>query len=152
MPKESAGILLFRKVPGMQVFLVHPGGPYFVNKDKGSWTIPKGEFLASEDPLAAAKREFFEETGISVDGRFTRLATIRQKGGKIVHAWALEADLDTAFICSNTFTIEWPPRSGKFQSFPEIDRAEWFAIAEAKERINPAQAQWLEQLRQVTMH
>ncbi|WP_353184565.1 NUDIX domain-containing protein [Parapedobacter lycopersici] len=143
MAKESAGILLFRRSPGIQVLLVHPGGPYFVRKDSGSWTIPKGEFSPSEDALEAAKREFLEETGFSVDGTFIRLPSIRQKGGKRVHAWALEGDIDPLAIRSNTFTIPWPPRSGKLQTFPEIDRAEWFGIAEAREKINPAQAEWL---------
>ncbi|WP_257656368.1 NUDIX domain-containing protein [Parapedobacter lycopersici] len=143
MPKESAGILLFRRNPDIQVFLVHPGGPYFARKDLGSWTIPKGEFLPSEEALEAAKREFLEETGFPVDGKFIRLPSIRQKGGKQVHAWALEGDIDPQAIRSNTFTIPWPPRSGKLQTFPEIDRAEWFGIAEAREKINPAQAEWL---------
>lgn len=146
MSKESAGILLFRRVPGVQVFLVHPGGPYFAKKDQGSWTIPKGELLAPEDPLAAAKREFFEEVGVNIAGKFVRLPTIKQKGGKLVHAWALEGDVDPLSIRSNTFTIHWPPGSGQLREFPEIDRAGWFDIAEAREKINPAQAEWLDQL------
>lgn len=144
MAKESAGILLVRKKPELQVFLVHPGGPYFVNKDAGSWTIPKGEFTAEESPLEAAKREFLEETGTAIDGNFIPLPAVKQKGGKIVYAWTVEGDIDEQTIRSNTFTIEWPPRSGKNKSFPEIDRAAWFSLSVAKEKINPAQASWLE--------
>lgn len=146
MAKQSAGLLVFRRAPELQVFLVHPGGPYFVKKDLGSWTIPKGEYPSNENPLDAAKREFQEETGTFIEGIFIPLPTIQQKGGKIVHAWAVEADLDETSIHSNTFSIEWPPRSGKEQHFPEVDKAAWFSIAVGKLKINPAQISWLEEL------
>jgi len=152
MAKESAGILLFRKIPQIQFFLVHPGGPFFVRKDAGSWTIPKGEFVGPEDPLAAAKREFFEETGATINGTFLQLPTIKQKGGKLVHAWAVEGDIDPLSIRSNTFKIAWPPRSGQLREFPEIDRAGWFEITEAREKINPAQVEWLDELALRTNH
>jgi predicted NUDIX family NTP pyrophosphohydrolase len=140
MPKQSAGILLYRKTNSqLQVFLVHPGGPFFKNKDAGSWTIPKGEILDDEDPLAAAKREFNEETGQAIDGDFIKLNPVTLKSGKIVHAWAVEGDIDHETIFSNLFEIEWPPKSGKMQSFPEIDRAGWFEMEEAKEKINAGQ-------------
>jgi len=140
MPKQSAGILLFRKINNvLQVFLVHPGGPFFKNKDAGAWSIPKGEFLDDEDPLAAAKREFEEETGQAIDGNFMPLKPVTLKSGKIVHAWAVEGDIDHETIFSNLFEMEWPPKSGKKQSFPEIDRAGWFDIEEAKVKINPGQ-------------
>jgi predicted NUDIX family NTP pyrophosphohydrolase len=140
MGKQSAGVLLFRKINGeLQVFLVHPGGPFFRNKDDGSWSVPKGEFLEDEDPLAAAKREFEEETGQAINGKFIPLTPIKQKGGKTVQAWAVEGDIDHTAIKSNNFEIEWPPRSGSQQSFPEIDRAEWFDMDTAKIKINQAQ-------------
>jgi predicted NUDIX family NTP pyrophosphohydrolase len=147
MPKQSAGILLYRKtVQGLQVFLVHPGGPFFKNKDDGSWSIPKGEHLPDEDPLTAAKREFQEETGHEITGDFTVLNPIKQKGGKTVQAWAIEGNIDAENIKSNTFEIEWPPRSGKKQTFDEIDRGAWFDIAIAKIKINPAQATLIDEL------
>ena len=147
MGKQSAGILLYRKTEGkLQVFLVHPGGPFFKNKDEGSWSMPKGEFLDDEDPLEAAKREFEEETGQAITGKFTRLKPITQKGGKRVQAWAVEGDIDHLTIKSNHFEMEWPPRSGKQQSFPEVDRAAWFDIDIAKLKINPAQAQLVDEL------
>ena len=147
MNKQSAGILLYCKVNNtLQVFLVHPGGPFFRNKDDGSWTIPKGEVLDGEDLLTAARREFEEETGQAIDGKFTALNPIKQKGGKIVHAWAVEGDIDHTAIKSNNFEIEWPPRSGKQQSFPEVDRAEWFDVDTAKIKINPAQVRLIEEL------
>ena len=152
MAKESAGILLFRKIPQIQFFLVHPGGPFFARKDAGSWTIPKGEFVGPEDPLAAAKREFFEETGATINGTFLQLPTIKQKGGKLVHAWAVEGDIDPLSIRSNMFQIAWPPRSGQLREFPEIDRAGWFEITEAREKINPAQVEWLDELALRTNH
>jgi len=152
MAKESAGILLFRKIPQIQFFLVHPGGPFFARKDAGSWTIPKGEFVGPEDPLAAAKREFFEETGATLNGTFLQLPTIKQKGGKLVHAWAVEGDIDPLSIRSNMFQIAWPPRSGQLREFPEIDRAGWFEIREAREKINPAQVEWLDELALRTNH
>ena len=147
MPKQSAGILLYRnKTTTLQIFLVHPGGPFFKNKDEGTWSIPKGEFLDDEDALAAAKREFLEETGQSVDGKFTRLSAVQQKSGKIIHAWAIEGDIDHEVIVSNHFEMEWPPRSGKMQSFPEVDRAGWFDAGEAKIKLNPAQVKLVEEL------
>jgi predicted NUDIX family NTP pyrophosphohydrolase len=146
--KQSAGLLLHRERDGaVEVFLVHPGGPFWRNKDAGAWSIPKGEFDSSESPLAAARREFAEETGVCVDGTFHPLAPCRQKGGKTVLAFALRADLDAAAIRSNTFEMEWPPRSGRVQSFPEVDRAAWFTLEEARVRINPGQHALLEELR-----
>jgi predicted NUDIX family NTP pyrophosphohydrolase len=151
MQKQSAGILLYRKTNNiLQVFLVHPGGPFFKNKDEGSWSIPKGEFLDDEEPLAAAKREFAEETGQSITGDFIALGSIRQKSGKTVYAWAVEGDIDHQAIVSNTFELEWPPRSGKQITIPEIDRAEWFEIAVAKQKINPAQAELIDRIVDIT--
>ena len=148
MAKQSAGILLYRIVDGqLQVFLVHPGGPFFKNKDDSSWSIPKGEFTDDENPLDAAKREFLEETGQIINGNFIELTPIQQKGGKTVHAWAVEGDIDHETIVSNTFEVEWPPRSGKKQSFPEIDRAAWFDLETAKVKINAAQAGLIDELR-----
>src|SRR5579862_6732951 len=123
MSKQSAGILLYRKVEGqLEVFLIHPGGPYFKNKDEGAWSIPKGEFVEGEEALDAAKREFEEETGQKIEGNFTALKPIVQKSGKKVFAWAVEGDIDPDTIKSNEFEIEWPPKSGKKQSFAEVDR------------------------------
>jgi len=145
--KQSAGILLYRKIDGLlQVFLVHPGGPFFKNKDDGSWSIPKGEFWNDEEALTAAKREFEEETGQLVAGDFIELGTIRQKSGKIVHAWAVEGDIDHETIISNTCEIEWPPRSGRQITIPEIDRAAWFEPNIAKQKINPAQTAFIDKL------
>lgn len=153
MPKQSAGILLYRKAAhGLQVFLVHPGGPFFKNKDEGSWSVPKGEYLPDEDPLMAAKREFREETGHEITGDFIALNAIKQKGGKTVLAWAVEGCIDPGNIKSNTFEIEWPPRSGKKQTFDEIDRAEWFDMATAKIKINPAQAALIDELAAINNH
>ena len=129
-----------------EVLLVHPGGPFWKNKDDGAWTIPKGEVSEGEDLLAAATREFEEELGSKPLGAFRELPPVRQRGGKWVHAWAVNGDLDATAIKSNTFTIEWPPRSGKQAQFPEIDRAAWFALPEARRKINPAQAALLDQL------
>src|SRR5229473_5529026 len=134
--KSSAGLLLYRICEAaIEVLLVHPGGPYWKNKDESAWSIPKGEFLPEEDALAAARREFFEETGVAIEGELRALKPLRQPGGKIVHAWAVDADLDTATIVSNTIEIEWPPRSGRLQSFPEIDRGAWFSLPEARRKI-----------------
>jgi len=130
----------------MQVFLVHPGGPFFKNKDLGAWSIPKGEFLDDEDALAAAKREFEEETGKAIGGDFFELKPVRLKSGKTVHAWAIEGDINHETITSNLFEMEWPPKSGKKQSFPEIDRAGWFEIDEAKLKINAAQVGFIVEL------
>ena len=140
MPKHSAGVLLYRKLDNMmQVFLVHPGGPFWKNKDDGSWSVPKGEYEDDEDPLDAAKREFYEETGEYIDGRFIKLNPVKQKSGKIVQAWAVEGDIDSQNIKSNFFEMEWPPKSGKTQQFPEIDKGEWFSIEQALIKINPGQ-------------
>jgi predicted NUDIX family NTP pyrophosphohydrolase len=145
--KQSAGLLLYRRsFSTIEIFLVHPGGPFWKNKDEAAWSIPKGEFDDSEEPLQAAIREFLEETGIAVSDNFIELDPVIQKGGKKVFAWALEKDIDTANIHSNTFEMEWPPKSGKFQSFPEIDRGEWFTIDVAKQKINKMQADLIEQL------
>jgi predicted NUDIX family NTP pyrophosphohydrolase len=147
MEKVSAGILMYRTRGGvLEVFLVHPGGPFFVNKDAGAWGIPKGEIDEGEDALAAARREFEEETGFKAGGAVIPLAPVRQKGGKIVHAWAMEGDCDPERMKSNTFTMEWPPRSGRRQEFPEVDRAGWFGLDEAKQRISQAQAGFLDEL------
>jgi predicted NUDIX family NTP pyrophosphohydrolase len=140
MAKKSAGILLYRLMNGSpEVFLVHPGGPFFVKKDEGVWSIPKGEYEEDEEPLTAAKREFFEETGIEVDGDFIALTPVRLKSGKVVIAFALDHDIDASQVNSNSFEIEWPPKSGKMKSFPEIDKGEWFNLDVAKQKINPAQ-------------
>ena len=148
--KQSAGLLLYRFFQGhLQVLLVHPGGPFWAKKDAGAWSIPKGEFTDDEDPLAAARREFLEETSIAAEGVFIPLSPIRQKSGKRVYAWALEQDLDIARIRSNTFEMEWPPKSGRLQSFPEIDRAEWFTPARAREKINEGQRPLLDELEQL---
>ncbi len=148
MPKESAGLLMFRVHQGaLEFLLVHPGGPFFKNKDAGAWSIPKGELAPGEDPLGAAQREFQEELGISPQGTFIPLGSIKQKGGKVVHAWAVEGDCNPGEIHSNTFSLEWPPRSGQQQEFPEIDRAAFFSLAEATEKLNPAQVPFLEALR-----
>ena len=134
MAKKSAGILLYRLKKGfLEVFLVHPGGPFFIKKDDGAWTIPKGEF-DTEEPLAAAKREFLEETGIPVSGEFIELQPIIQKGGKKVFAWALEKNIDAAAIQSNHFEMEWPPRSGKYQSFPEVDKGGWLQLKKQRKK------------------
>jgi predicted NUDIX family NTP pyrophosphohydrolase len=141
MPKQSAGILLYRKInKQLQFFLVHPGGPFYKNKDQGAWSIPKGEFLDDEEALTAAKREFFEETGQVINGEFIELTPVTLKSGKIVHAWAVEGDINHEIIFSNSFEMEWPPKSGKKQSFPEIDRAGWFYGDEAILKINTTQA------------
>lgn len=146
MSKQSAGILLFRLRNGnVEIFLVHPGGPYFLRKDLGSWSIPKGEFSPGEDALEAARREFFEETGFVVNGECKALLPVVQKSGKTVYAWAVEGDIDEKLLKSNFFTIEWPPRSGKRTEFPEVDKGEWFSIETAKLKINAAQVELLDQ-------
>jgi predicted NUDIX family NTP pyrophosphohydrolase len=147
MAKRSSGILLFRHAPDLEVLLVHPGGPFWAKKDLGAWSIPKGEHDEAEQALACALREFEEETGSKPDrGQLDDLGTVRQKSGKVVQAYALEGDIDADAIRSNTFTMEWPPRSGRQSEFPEVDRAQWFAIDEARERIIPAQAAFLDRL------
>jgi predicted NUDIX family NTP pyrophosphohydrolase len=148
VPSTSAGILLHRRRGDvLEVLLVHPGGPLWARKDLGAWSIPKGEYEHGEDPFAAARREFAEELGVSApDGEAIDLGEIRQKAGKVVRAYALAGDLNPAEISSNTFKLQWPPRSGKLVEFPEIDRAQWFTIEAARERINPAQAALLDRL------
>ncbi len=147
--KRSAGIVLFRRTEtGVEVLLGHMGGPYWERKDAGAWTIPKGEIEPDEDPLAVAKREFEEEFGCPVPAtEFVDLGEIRQTGGKTVQAWAVEADLDAATIVSNTFELEWPPKSGRIQTFPEIDRAAWFDLESAHAVIISGQRQLLDRLR-----
>jgi predicted NUDIX family NTP pyrophosphohydrolase len=142
--KRSAGVLL-RRDDG-RVLLVHPGGPFWARKDAGAWSIPKGEFDDGEDPEACARREFLEELGASAPAELVDLGTVRQKNRKEVRAFFGEGDVDVAGIVSNTFELEWPPRSGRMQSFPEIDRAEWFTLDDAREKLNPAQAEFLDRL------
>jgi predicted NUDIX family NTP pyrophosphohydrolase len=145
--KTSAGILLYRRRgDGLEVFLVHPGGPFWAKKDLGAWSLPKGELTEEEDPLDAARREFTEETGFPIDGEFRPLQPLRQPGGKTVLAWAVEGDCDPAELRSNTFELEWPPKSGKRRAFPEVDRGEWFSIDEARKRILAGQAPFLDEL------
>jgi len=147
MPVKSAGILLYRFRDGqLQVMLVHPGGPFWKNKDKGAWSIPKGICEEGEASVEAAKREFKEETGFDIDGKFIDLGELKQSSGKIVHAWAVEGDLDTTKIKSNTFQIEWPKGSGKIREYPEIDKGEWFSIDIAKEKIVKGQKEFLDRL------
>jgi predicted NUDIX family NTP pyrophosphohydrolase len=149
MPKHSAGVLLFRRSGDeIEVLLVHPGGPFWKNKDDGAWSIPKGEHSDDEDPLTAAKRELAEETGLTPPGDFIPLGEIRQPGGKLVSAWAVEVDFDPKILRRNTFSIPWPPGSGKLQEFPEIDRAEWFSLEIARRKILKGQAELLERLAQ----
>lgn len=140
MAKRSAGILLYRFRSNMpEVLLVHPGGPFWQKKDVGAWSIPKGEFEEDEDPLDAAKREMEEETGIKVAGDFIALTPVKQNSGKIIYVWALQKDTDAAQIMSNSFEMEWPPKSGNKKAFPEIDKAEWFSMDKAKQKINKGQ-------------
>ncbi len=147
MSKKSAGILLYRITEGkIEVLLAHPGGPLWVKKDAGFWTIPKGEFLDDEEPLEAAKREFYEETGTAISGEFITLNPVTQKGGKVVHGFAIEGDFDVSRFTSNTFKLEWPPKTGRIQEYPEIDRVEWFDPQRAREKLNPAQHSFLEEL------
>ena len=147
MAKRSAGLLLYRRgARGLEVFLVHPGGPFWAKKDIGAWSIPKGEYAEDEDPLAAARREFTEETGFAVSGPFVELGTIRQASGKLVTAWAVEGDCDPAALVSNFCEIEWPPRSGRRMEIPEVDRGEWFSLEGAAERILDSQRPLLDLL------
>ncbi len=150
--KKSAGILVYKHVRGApQVLLAHPGGPYWAKKDLGAWTIPKGEF-DDEEPLDAARREFEEEIGQPIEGDFTALTPVRQPSGKIVYAFAVEADVDVSKVRSNLFEMEWPPRSGRKQSFPEVDRAMWVDMSEARRRIQPGQAPILNELLSLLAH
>lgn len=146
--KKSAGLLMYRRTESgeIEVLLAHPGGPFWKNKDAGAWSIPKGEYEAPEDPLDAALREWAEETGFPARPPYLPLGEVRQKNGKHVAAWAFEGDADPALLVCNMFEMEWPPKSGRMQSFPEIDRVQWFSLTEARERINPAQAALLDRL------
>jgi predicted NUDIX family NTP pyrophosphohydrolase len=147
MAKLSAGLVMYRRRGGgLEVFLVHPGGPFWAKKDAGAWSIPKGEYAEGQDALAAAHREFEEETGFAARGECVALGAVKQPGGKVVRAWACEGDCDPAALKSNVFEMEWPPRSGKVASFPEVDRAEWFPVEEARERILKGQVPLLDAL------
>jgi len=145
--KKSAGLLLYRCMENtIEFFLVHPGGPFWKNKDIGAWTIPKGELEDEEDALETAKREFKEETGTIIDGNFITLTPVKQKAGKLVYAWAIQGNIDSEKITSNTFKIQWPPKSGKWVDLPEVDKAGWFSIEESKQKINPAQIPLIDEL------
>ena len=146
--KRSAGILLYRIHDELEVFLVHPGGPFWKNKEKNAWSIPKGEFTDDEDALTAAKREFSEETGINLSGEFIELGQVKLKSGKIVYAWAMQKNIDATRIISNNFAMTWPPNSGITKSFPEVDKASWFSIEKAKQKINLGQIPLLNILQQ----
>jgi predicted NUDIX family NTP pyrophosphohydrolase len=147
MKKKSAGLLMFRfKNEVLELLLCHMGGPFWKKKDSCAWTIPKGEYEEGEDPFDAAKREFLEETGITPEGTFIKLTPLKQSGGKEISAWAFESDCDVSKVKSNTFELEWPPHSGKIQHFPEIDRAEWFIISIAHEKILKGQVGFIEEL------
>ena len=147
MPRMSAGLLMYRRRGnGVEVLLAHPGGPFWAKKDLGAWSIPKGELDSDEDPLLAAKREFEEETGVVPAGNFIALGEVKQAGGKTVAAWAVEGDCDLSGLKSNTFSMEWPPRSGRMAEFPEVDRWEWFSLDEALEKILAGQKIFLERL------
>jgi predicted NUDIX family NTP pyrophosphohydrolase len=149
MPKRSAGLLMYRWREGhLEIFLVHPGGPFWAKKDLGAWSISKGEYVEGELPLEAARREFEEETGFAADGDFLELGAVQQAGGKVVMAWAFEGDCDPSKLISNRCEIEWPPRSGRKIEIPEVDRGGWFSIAEARERILKSQAPFLDRLQQ----
>jgi Predicted NTP pyrophosphohydrolase len=148
--KLSAGILLYRlRGGGIEVFLVHPGGPFWAKRDEGVWSIPKGEYEPGADSLTAAKREFHEETGFDVDGTFHPLTALKQPSGKVISAWAVEGDVDAATMRSNTFALEWPPKSGRTQEFPEVDRGAWFDLPTAQLKLHPGQRDFLDQLRQL---
>jgi predicted NUDIX family NTP pyrophosphohydrolase len=145
--KRSAGLLLFRRNErGIEVLLVHPGGPFWTRKDLGAWSIAKGEYEEGEEPLAAARREFQEETGFVIEGAFLELGTIRQAGGKVVSVWGIEGDCDPAKLTSNRFQMEWPPRSGSMKEFPEVDRGAWFTLPEAHDRILASQRPFLDRI------
>ena len=145
--KASAGIVLYRISSGvLEILLVHPGGPFWATKDAGSWSIPKGEIEEGADALETARREFHEETGSPVEGEFIELTPLRQPGGKLVHAWAVKGNIDAASISSNTFSMEWPPRSGEQRQFPEVDKADWLAVPEALEKLLPGQRGFIAEL------
>ena len=147
MPRTSAGIALYRRTgDGIELFLAHPGGPFWKNKDDGAWTFPKGEYTAGEDPLVAARREFREEIGFDLDGEFIDLGAVTQSGGKIVRVFATEGDCDPAAVRSNTFKQVWPPKSGRYVEFPEVDRAGWFPPADARRKLLGAQAEFVDRL------
>ena len=147
MPRISAGLLPFRRRDGrLEVFLVHPGGPFWANKDEHAWSVAKGEVEPCEDLLDAANREFHEETGLTLVGPTTPLAPVRQPAGKLVHVWAIEADIDPSTIHSNSFPLEWPPRSGEVRQFPEVDRAAWFDLADARSKIHKGQVALLDEM------
>jgi len=151
--KQSAGILLYRLRGGeAEVFLVHPGGPFWAKKDEGAWSIPKGEYGDDDDPLAAAQREFSEEIGSQVTGSFRPLSPLKQPSGKVIAAWAVEGDLDAATVKSNTFSLEWPPKSGKTQEFPEVDRGAWFDLPTARNKLQPGQRGFLDQLQRLVQN
>lgn len=147
MPKQAAGILLYRRRAGtLQVLLAHPGGPLWARKDAAAWTLPKGQFTGDELPLDAARREFEEEMGSAPAGDFQPLGTVKQPSGKVIHAWAAESDFDVTTVRSNLFEMEWPPKSGQMGQFPEVDRAQWFSIDEARGKIIKGQSPFLERL------
>jgi len=147
MPKKSAGILVYRKTKEeYEVLLVHPGGPFWAKRDLNSWSVPKGEFEDDEEPLSAAKREFEEETGFTIEGKLIELVPVKQPGGKLIYTWAVQGDIDISRVKSNLFKIEWPPKSGMFKEFPETDRAEWFAFDIAKKKILSGQVPILDNL------
>lgn len=146
--KQSAGLLVYRRRgASIQVLLVHPGGPFWARRDDGAWSIPKGEFDPGEDPLAAAKREVHEETGLAFDGPFLALPPLKMRSGKVVHVWAVKGDADASAVKSNLFPMEWPPRSGHMREFPEVDRAGWFSIAAARKKLLKGQVPFLDSLR-----
>ena len=150
MPKVSAGLVMYRMRGGeIEVLLVHPGGPFWAKKDAGAWFIPKGEVEPHEDLFSAAKREFLEETGLKAEGKFLKLGSVKHKSGKVVTVWAFEGDCEPASIRSNTFAMEWPPRSGKQKEFPEVDRAAFYTIEAAREKMHPAEFEFLTRLREL---
>jgi len=152
MAQKSAGLLMYRRRRGvLEVFLVHPGGPFWVNKDEGSWSIPKGEYEPGEDPFEVAKREFQEETGCQAGGEFIPLAPRKQPSGKVITAWALEGDCDASTVKSNSFSMEWPPHSGRQREFPEVDRAGWFALPAGRRKILKGQAGFLDEMEQILL-
>lgn len=150
MPRKSAGLLVFRKkADNLEVLLIHMGGPYWAARDEGAWSIPKGEFKDDEEPLAAALREFSEEMGASIEGDYIPLSPVKQPGGKIVYAWALEGDFDVSKVKSNSYYLEWPPKSGRRQAFPEVDRAGWFSTTQAMHKILKGQRGLIIQLQEI---